>query len=296
MKGINYGHHLVTTEFVVGGVLDSARYESVVRAEMLEILKQGFDEIRLDYPQWNGASWTSPAFERRKLSVRIALSLPFKKVLWGVVHTRPTVTAANYPNSRDFILNTLLPWAQGVNDSRLCMSIGNEEEPHVDGTTLTAATMRSNLLTLATSAQAIYTVGPVYYDASIDSVYGGGNVWGDNSIGSLDLLGINVYKGVLPDYAGFTAAVADIYSRFGSKIYCGEYNTGNGFDDMISYGRRYAEEIYSKVNIDRRNILDSYNIPWYFFSYAANSNPANQPNAFALKMADGTFHQLWDVL
>jgi hypothetical protein len=290
-KGINYGHHLLTSEYNT----DSRLYEKKVRAEMLEILEQGFDCIRLDYPQANSTNWNQAALERRKLNVRLALSLGFKKVLWGTVHERPVVTASNYVNSRNFILNTLLPWAESLADNRLCMSIGNEEEPHVDGTTMTAQNMRNNIIQLASDAQNIYTYGPIYYDASIDSIYGGGNVWADNQIGSLDMLGINVYKGVLADYAGFRLAIADI-NRFGDKIYCGEWNTGNGFDDMLAYGRRYSEEMYTKVNIARRDVLDAYNIEWYFFAYSANSVEDFQPNAFALKKGNGTYHDLWYVL
>ena len=55
-------------------------------------------------------------------------------------------------------------WAQdnGVFE----FQIGNEEELHVDGTTMTAAQIRANLRDVATEVKAIFTNGNVSYSCS----------------------------------------------------------------------------------------------------------------------------------
>jgi hypothetical protein len=293
MKGINNGHHLKTNDYTVDKPLFRAR----MKQEMLEILARGYDSIRIDYPQFPaGSDWQNDAYERRKDCVKIALELGFSQVVWGVVHMRPAVSAASFSSSRSFILTTLLPWAEGVNDSRLVISLGNEEETHADGTTITPSQLRSNLLALAVEAKQVYTKGQLDLVVSVDSCYGSGDVWADNNVGVLDRLGVNIYKGVMVDFAGFTEAITALHNRFGSKLYCAEFNTGNGFSDMTAYGNRFGEELYVRANLDRREILESYDIPWYFFGYGASSDASNQPNAFALRRADGSYRRLWYAL
>lgn len=293
MKGINYGHHLKTSDYT----LDKPAFRARIKQEMLGILAKGFTAIRLDYPQAPAdGNWQTDAYERRKEAVILALELGFTEVIWGVVHARPTISAASLSSSRSFILTKLLPWAEMLNDPRLVISLGNEEETHVDHTTLSSLQVRNNLLALASEAQSVYTKGPIDLVISVDSCYGTEDVWVDNNLGSLDRLGVNIYKGVMVEFAGFSEAISNLHGRFGSKLYCAEFNTGNGFADMIAYGNRFGEELYTRVNLDRRDILESYAIPWYFFGYAANTDSTNQPNTFALRRADGTYRMLWHAL
>lgn len=283
-KGINYGHHLTTAVYLA----DPAAYMRQVKSELRDILNQGYTKLRVDYPQWNGST---DAIYRRKLIVTAALDMGFKTVLWGVVHSRPTITATNYTSSSNYILTDLLPWAQTVNDSRLRMSLGNEEENKADGTTITASTMQTNLKSLATSAQAIYTAGPIDYVVSIDDVA----PWISGGKGDLDLLGINIYKGFLTEYAGFVSALESCYTTFGSNMFIGEFNTGNGFPDAVPYGYSAAEELWTKANLTRRKLIDGHGIEWYFFCYrdGQSSVPAN---SFSLRKTNGDYRKAWDFI
>jgi hypothetical protein len=137
-------------------------------------------------------------------------------------------------------------WAQdnGVYEFQL----GNEEELHVDGTTMTVAQIITNLKSVATEVKAIFTNGNVSYSMSWDN-----DIWRATGKGDIDILGLNVYRGsevgTFNDWwkeqisANFDVFGADgmYISEFGlSSINIENYSTDEavqaaGITEMIEY-------------------------------------------------------------
>lgn len=293
LRGINYGHHLTSEDYKPGGVLDIEGYTKKVRYEMLDILSLGFEAIRINLipAATTSTAWSGDIHSRLKLTVKIALSLPFKEVIYGHVHGRPVITSTNIQQTSGGIKQYLLPWAETLNDERLTISIGNEEEEHPDGSTMTSQQIRDAMLTLASEAQSIYTKGKIVLESSVNS-FTGNNVWTDNNIGDLDRLGVNIYTSVDVYSGGFNSTFKSLHDRFGSKLHVSEFNCYLGWNQTSRYGLLYREDVYTKVNMDRRNIIERYGHNYYFFMYKAKDIDNFEANPYALIARDGTRHQL----
>jgi hypothetical protein len=110
------------------------------------------------------------------------------KFIWGVSSNPTIITATNWPTFRLAILDAA-KWAEdnGVYEFQL----GNEEENHVDGTTMTVAQIITNLKSVATDVQAIFTNGKISYTCSSDYI----SDWINSGKGDIDILASNVYMG-----------------------------------------------------------------------------------------------------
>jgi len=172
-------------------------------------LEYGFTEIRdiinyQDTTKLNGSK-----------AVVIVAKTKGLKFIWGVgAHS---ITAENWPSFRQAILDAA-QWAQdnGVFEFQL----GNEEEFHVDGTTMTIAQIIANIKDVATDVQEIFTNGNVSYtlnDSNIDN-------WITAGKGDIDLLGLNVYRGgtTFNDY--WKTAISNFVNAFGDSGYITEFN------------------------------------------------------------------------
>jgi len=97
-----------------------------------------------------------------------------------------TITSTNWPNFRAAILSAAT-WAQanGVYE----FQIGNEEEWHIDETTMTVAKLITNLKSVATDVKAIFTNGNVSYSCGRSFI----SNWATAGKGDLDILASNIY-------------------------------------------------------------------------------------------------------
>ena len=132
-------------------------------------------------------------------------------VAWGVSISDRPITATSWTAWKAYVLNTLVPWAQSVGLSELIL--GNEFELHIDNTTLTSATVRSDIRAMAASMKSGGFSGKVSYNTNIGSVYG--TPWASEGIGELDLIGCNSYD----TFQNFDPRNSTIVSLFGSKTY-----------------------------------------------------------------------------
>src|SRR5665648_141608 len=199
--------------------------------------------------------------------------------IWGVGSGGTTITANNWPNFRQAILDAA-QWAQdnGVYEFQL----GNEEELHVDGTTMTVAQIIANLKDVATDVKKIFTNGNVSYSMSWDN-----EIWRATGKGDLDIIGLNVYKGsdigTFDDY--WKEQISDNYNKFGSEMYISEFNVSAtniehystdeavqaaGITEMIDY--------IKNIGIERA----------LFYSWHDYSG-----GLFGVVKADGTYRLLW---
>ena len=129
---------------------------SVMDSYISTLMANGFDQLRIDIPSYQDTEW----LEASKRGVINAVSKG-AKVIWGVSSNKYddssyTITASNWPNFRQAILDAAV-WAQenGVYE----FQIGNEEEYHIDETTMTEVQIIENLKDVATEVQSIFTNG-----------------------------------------------------------------------------------------------------------------------------------------
>jgi hypothetical protein len=143
-------------------------------------LANGFNEIRdlRDY-----LDTTNVAISKAQIIIGNAEGIKF---IWGVSSNPTVITATNWPTFRLAILDAA-KWAEdnGVYEFQL----GNEEENHVDGTTMTVAQIITNFKSVATEVQAIFTIGNVSYSCSADYI----DDWATAGKGDIDLLASNIY-------------------------------------------------------------------------------------------------------
>lgn len=227
-----------------------------IPTQLSEIYAAGFRIVRLnviDYSNTNGiTSW--------KGHTQVALNMGFTKVVWGMGASVTGITSSNW-NNYATALQTLAQWFQSQNNSRLEFQIGNEEELHHDGS-ITNATLRANLRTLATTCQAIYTVGPVSYASSIangDEI----SKWGSEGIGDLDYIGFNLYG----SDTTFSNAANSIRPLFGTAGYVSEWGTNNGYQDYNTE-QAYANAISVRGKILVRSGVEQF----YYYNYMESNN------------------------
>lgn len=251
--GINYAHHLTS-------------YDEGVVASELEFISRFTKKIRIAMPNYDSVI-AQPGL---KQIVSYALSKGFY-VIFGTV-------SGGYPiNSTTWTANlasktALIDWAQSVGLSEL--SLGNEEELHCDGTTLTQATVITDMKALATTAQSSFS-GVISYTASQQQI----SAWVTAGKGDLDRLCFNVYG----NQTTFKADVTSIVSNFGSNAYIGEFGTSNGYTDFTNEQAWARELAYRKKYIIDAGISEAY----YFGFKDGTLNGAN--DKWGLKLDSGNY-------
>jgi len=175
------------------------------------LLANGFTELRIDIPDYQDTDWLANS----KAAIITAVGKG-AKVIWGVSSNKfnnpdYTITAANYEAFRTAIKDAA-QWAQdnGVYEFQL----GNEEDDHVDCTTMTEAQIRINLRSIATEVQAIFTNGKVSYTCGFDFIPD----WISEGKGDLDILASNVYMDKPP--GDWQTRVTNLVTKFGADGTC----------------------------------------------------------------------------
>ena len=150
------------------------------------MLANGFTDLRIDIP-----SYQHPDMQWSKAMV-IRTIAKGAKVVWGVSsnpddNSDYLITASNWPAFRQAILDNA-QWAQdnGVFEFQL----GNEEEAHIDGTTITVSQLIANLKSVATEVKQIFINGNVSYSCRHDYI----SDWVIAGKGDIDLLASNIYR------------------------------------------------------------------------------------------------------
>lgn len=169
--------------------------------------------------------------------------------------------------------------------------LGNEIELHHDES-ISDATIRSNLRTLATEVQAIYTIGPVSYQVSQGASLTG---WiNDNDLGNLDLLGLNTY-GVWTNSRyinrAYQSSISSAYTAFGEKLYLSEFN--------LDYDNTRFQSIPENIALTETRIMQKYIkdsgitraqlYQWRGWKDTTDSD-------FNLKMINGDYKLAWNAL
>lgn len=239
-----------------------------------ELITNGFTQIRI-----NMTDWAVPKdVDVTKTAALAAIAKGFD-VIWGVGSSLSTLTAANW-NSYVTAVKGCAAWAEanGVYEFLL----GNEEERHNDDTTLTDAQLRTNLRTLATSVQAIFTNGDVGYGNSCEFL----SDWITEGRGDIDQLSWMFYM----NEANWRDNINDIIANFGADhTYINEFNLDSGgysyysLDEAVQAAGISKMLKYIKASGITRAFFFCYTIPpWY------------EEDTFEVLKEDGTYRLLWN--
>jgi hypothetical protein len=259
---MNYGHKFVKSKYDLTGAV----------SDHFALLKAlGVTKIRLAYPPFDSLT----VAECKRL-VEFTLSRNFY-VTWGVTAVGQPVNTARWSAFKSHVLTQVAPWARSLGTDQLQLSIGNEEELHIDGTTMTVASLQADLRDgFGSAVRDAYTRGPISYEAA-----GGNRIqWANGGVGALDKLGFNLYYETNPNLS-FKNAVNAIASTFGEAGYVSEYSTANGFAD-VGTEKGWAENLVTRQKIiQAAGISDAY---YFCFCDGSFGVPAD---SFALMTASG---------
>lgn len=184
--------------------------EEMMDNQLNGIMDYGFKNLRMDIPDYQNKDW----LENSKKGVINAISRDIK-VTWGVSSNKlndPSyeITSSNWPHFRAAIIDAAW-WAQanGVFEFQL----GNEEEFHIDEKTITVDEIVSNLKSVATEVQGIFTNGKISYSCGTFSQ----DKWISMGKGDIDLLALNVYQGSTSFNNRWKSSINIMKEEFGTE-------------------------------------------------------------------------------
>ncbi|HEX3640095.1 MAG TPA: hypothetical protein VHV10_02270 [Ktedonobacteraceae bacterium] len=257
--GLNYGHQQV---------YDVPQVEN----DFTYLKSQGVTRLRIAMPTYDAQSHF---FTDGHDMVQRALAHGFYTT-WGVGagYGAGTITASRWAAWKAYITGTLVPWAQSAGLSELLL--GNESDMQMDGTTITATTMRADIRALATSIKANGYTGKLSYSTGSPGTYR--TPWSTEGIGDLDLIGFNSYD----VFSNFNNRNVAIVSEFGNRGYISEFcSITNGYSDYNDETLWYNDVVARISNMKNTGIASGY-----FFCYR-DGGYGLQPNTYALVKTDG---------
>jgi hypothetical protein len=240
------------------------------------LLANGFTELRMssDWYNWDAATELKSAV--------ISAITKGAQVIWGVQSGGVTLTSSNWDDYADAVLDAA-QWAEdnGVYEFQL----GNEEESHIDDTTMTETQIRTNLKSLATDVQEIFTNGKISYSCAQNSV----NSWIAIGKGDIDILAANIYRGGNGYYGDeWKTAITNLINAFGNN---GTYLTefGPSWSSLDDYSTDEAVQVtaltemieYIKASGITRALFFCYKDPPWL-------------SGFGVRKDDGIYRLLWN--
>lgn len=242
------------------------------------LLNNGFTELRIDIPDYQDTIW----LEQSKATVTRTIAKG-AKVIWGISSNALnnidyTITAENWPTFRQAILDAA-QWAQdnGVYEFQL----GNEEEYHVDGTTMTIPQTIINLKSVATDVQVIFTNGNVSYSCWQNTI----DDWIVAGKGDIDILASNVYMGGNGSYDEiWKTRTTNLVNAFGADgTYITEFAPSySSLDDYSTDEAVQAAAISEMINYIRASGINRA----LFYTWWGDT--------FGVVKTDRTCRQLWN--
>jgi hypothetical protein len=204
------------------------------------------------------------------------------KCIWGVSSNPTVITASNWVDFRAAILDAA-QWAQanGVYEFQL----GNEEEYHVDGTTMTVAQIIINLKSVATEVKEIFTNGNVSYSCWQNTI----DDWVAVGKGDIDILASNVYIGGGGYYSGkeWKSRITNLVNAFGvDGTYISEFGPSySSLDDYSTDEAVQAEGVAEMIEyIKASGITRALFYTWHDYP----------GGLFGVVKDDGTYRRLWN--
>lgn len=218
--------------------------------------------------------------------------------VWGA--TPRAITSGNWST----LAQAVRDLATACQANAVCseFQIGNECETHKDSS-ITESQIRTNLRSLATDVQAIFTRGLISYAVEGTSTANGDGTHGSQQWcndaakkGDLDLLSVNVY-GVARSvvmyrdvWDSYKNVVASVYNTYAADAYISEWHLDAADSNIV----KIPEEIQmQQLKKFYSYIQASGFTKALFFQWCGYKGMDNQ---FAIKLTDGGVSPLWDVL
>jgi len=244
-----------------------------------ELLTNGFTQLRIGVTYWAEAN----AIAITKSAIILAVSKG-AEVIWGVGSGAGTITATNWLGYRQAILDNA-QWAQdnGVYEFQL----GNEEEVHVDGTTITGEQMITNLKDVATEVKQIFTNGNISYSFG----YGFIDKWISQGKGDIDILAHNMYMGGNGSYNyPWKQEITKLINTFGiDGFYLTEFGPSySAIEDYSTDEAVQAQAVTEMIEYIKASGMERA----IFFCYYDDSQPFG-PEGFGVVKTDGNYRLLW---
>lgn len=265
---------------------ETSKFDSCVDT----LLTNGFTEIRVGIWTWN-----YPAGVAKSKAAAIRAVAKGAKVIWGVGQwdgtpeypQHPPITAANWDDYRQAILDGA-QWAQdnGIYEFQL----GNEAESEIDGITITVGQLITNLKSVATEVQAIFTNGNVSYSCYHEYM----DDWITAGKGDIDILASNIYMawGTKNNPHPWQDEIDALVGTFGTD---GTYLTEFGLNSSgLSY---YSEDeaVQAKALTEMINYIRASGMTRAIYFCYKDSN-WGVPSGFGVLKDDGIYRLLWDSL
>jgi len=252
-----------------------------------ELIAVGFTHIRAEQTTYTdlGAIAHTQAAVLRAIAKGLHVS-------WGPGAGGTTLTASTWPDYAQAVQDAA-QWAQDNDLPQF--SIGNEEEMHIDETTITVNQVIDNIKALATTVKSIYTKGPLIY-STYPLAY---DRWRIVGKGDLDLLGVNQYmSGDTPEWSGtqdddkFKGWLDDLIDSFGTDGFIitewgPSWRPHDDFGSEAFQAQKVAEALEW---MDERGIQRAY-----FFTYYQDPRPFG-PAGFGVRETDGSYNLMWNSL
>ena len=262
--GMNYGHQISVASY------DTAQIDS----DFAYLKANGITKIRIAFPGYSDIGMISHCQDM----VKRALAKGFY-VVWGVATgVGSGLTADSWAAYKTSVAEDLVSWAQSNRLSELC--IGNECDIEIDGRTLTASTVRSDIRSLANTVKSKGFTGKVSFSTA--AFFTSITSWTTEGIGSLDCIGWNSYDNL----TNFDARNHSIVSAFGNKTYISEFGSiTNGYSDYNNENLYYID-VMGRIFLMKNAHVSS----GYFFCYRDGGTYGVRANTFGLIQTDGTAH------
>jgi hypothetical protein len=167
--------------------------------------------------------------------------------------------------------------------------LGNEEEVHVDGTTITGEQMIKNLKEVATEVQKIFTNGNISY--SYGWTYE--DDWIAAGRGDIDIIAFNNYIGGEGNYGGdgWKTTINNLVNAFGvNHTYLTEF--GPSWSALEDYSENEAVQAAAVTEMIEY-IKSSGMTRAIFFCYYDDSQPFG-PEGFGVVKDNGNYRLLWN--
>lgn len=229
-------------------------YNTATVATDLAFLKSlGVTRLRIASPPYDSAD-----MENVKTLALQALALGFYVVV-GTTTGTAGVTLSKFIEFESYCTTSLLPWCQTQATANLEVHLGNEESLHTAGAGMTLADVITRLQNLATTAQGIYTYGPI--STTDVSTYIAN--WVSAGKGNFDYISFNCYS-VGP--VSIRAQADAIVAGFGANGYISEWGTPHGYQDY------YSEEIWRQITRKQVDAMIASGVSnAYYFTYKDGS-------------------------
>ena len=260
---------------------------SVFDGDCDALIMNGFTTIRVPIETY---TYPDPiAFTKAAALRAMARGL---NVVWGIGAGGTTLTSTSW-TAFSSAVQSAAQWAQdnGIYEFQLA----NEEEYHIDGTTLTTSQLISNMKSLATTCQSIYTRGNITYATSPDYY----DNWIAAGKGDIDMIAGNqyltwdVYGTYDPDVDDpwYIQKLNDMITAFGTGgFYLSEWGVSSSATANFSPDEAVQA---AKVSDLISYISNSGVTRAYFYEYYDDTRPSGRVG-FGIKKTTGTYYQMWN--